>query len=75
MAELRDAAGLTSDGAMDSTESDRFIEKEVVEDFMRKGYKGGRRTDDLKGRGTGKGKKARGGHERWTAKTGWVKVA
>ena len=74
MAGLKDAAGLDQHGKMDTTATDRFSEG-VVEDFMRKGYKGGRRTDDLKGRGTGKGKKARGGHERWTAKTGWVKVA
>ena len=42
----KDATGLRSDGTHDTTETDRFTEG-VVEDFMRKGYKGGVRTRDF----------------------------
>ena len=42
----KDATGLRSDGTHDTTETDHYVEG-IVEDFMRKGYKGGVRTRDF----------------------------
>ncbi len=41
-----DAGGVRADGSSNTTETDHFTEH-LVEDFMRKGHKGGVRTRDF----------------------------